>query len=204
MPYDDSDVKKMIRNQIDKKVSFSRRVQLSDSVKHLIHAILEVNVTNRLTTDHITKHPWMTSPSPPPSAATSAVDTLVHTNASTSPKQRQSTKSELPHSSVGHREPAHTGHGSLAVGVNEPKSKAAAGGTSAGMKTHTDLSVAATTGVDGLSHNNSARGGQEEAPKPLDKTKKTTQLNTITATDLDDSLSMLRELVFDDDRDEGW
>jgi len=44
MPYDDSDVKKMIKYQTERKVGFSRSKRISDDVKELIHCILEANV----------------------------------------------------------------------------------------------------------------------------------------------------------------
>ncbi len=42
MPYDDTNVKKMIRDQLEKKVTFSRTKQVSQEVKDLIGRILEV------------------------------------------------------------------------------------------------------------------------------------------------------------------
>jgi len=44
MPYDDSDVKKMIKYQTERKVGFSKSKRISDEVKELIHAILEAQV----------------------------------------------------------------------------------------------------------------------------------------------------------------
>jgi len=59
MPYDDSDVKRMIKYQTERKVGFSRSKRISDEVKDLIHCILEANVERRYTVEQITKHPWM-------------------------------------------------------------------------------------------------------------------------------------------------
>ena len=42
MPYDDSNVKKMIRDQLEKKVAFSKSKPVSKEVKDLIGHILEV------------------------------------------------------------------------------------------------------------------------------------------------------------------
>ena len=44
MPYDDSDVKKMIKYQTERKVGFSRSKRVSIEVKDLIHCILEAQV----------------------------------------------------------------------------------------------------------------------------------------------------------------
>jgi len=44
MPYDDSDVKKMIKYQTERKVGFSKSKRISDEVKDLIHCILEAQV----------------------------------------------------------------------------------------------------------------------------------------------------------------
>ena len=59
MPYDDSDVKKMIRYQLERKVGFSQRKKISDEVKHLIHSLLEANVDLRYTVSQIKKSPWL-------------------------------------------------------------------------------------------------------------------------------------------------
>jgi len=61
MPYDDSDVKKMIRYQTERKVAFSRSKRISDDVKNLIHCILEAHVERRYTVTQIMQHPWMLS-----------------------------------------------------------------------------------------------------------------------------------------------
>jgi len=63
MPYDDSDVKKMIKYQTERKVSFSRSKRISDEVKDLIHCILEAQVERRYTVLQITQHPWMVAAS---------------------------------------------------------------------------------------------------------------------------------------------
>ena len=59
MPYDDSDVKKMIKYQTERKVGFSKSKRISDEVKELIHCILEAQVDRRYTVTQITQHPWM-------------------------------------------------------------------------------------------------------------------------------------------------
>jgi hypothetical protein len=215
MPYDDSDVKKMIKHQIERKVGFSRRVRLSEDVMNLIHSILEARVDHRFTTDRISEHPWMTSPSPPPSAAVSSAGSPISMNASANNK-RQPVKSESPRTAPGKRDPTVSipARASVAVGADDSGRMGAAGvspGAEA-MVDHSLAAAAAAAAVDGLSHNNSARG-PEPVPRPLDKTKKTTQLNlllvnrTLTlmaTTDVDDSSSTLRALFEeDDDIDQG-
>ena len=49
MPYDDSDVKRMIKYQTERKVGFSRSKRISDEVKDLIHCILEAVSYTHLT-----------------------------------------------------------------------------------------------------------------------------------------------------------
>jgi len=71
MPYDDSDVKKMIKYQTERKVGFSRSKRINDEVKDLIHCILEAQVERRYTVDQITHHPWMQSGMFPPQRSSS-------------------------------------------------------------------------------------------------------------------------------------
>jgi len=59
MPYDDTDVKKMIKYQTERKVGFSRHKKLSTEVKDLIHGILEANTDRRFTISHILASVWM-------------------------------------------------------------------------------------------------------------------------------------------------
>ncbi|BFZ11994.1 hypothetical protein BsWGS_15035 [Bradybaena similaris] len=65
MPYDDSNVKKMIRDQLEKKVTFSKSKPISSEVKDLITRILEVNVKKRFTIAQMVSHPWMNPDAPP-------------------------------------------------------------------------------------------------------------------------------------------
>ena len=66
MPYDDSDVKKMIKYQTERKVGFSRHKKISPEVKELIHAILEARVDKRYTVDEIKQSVWMLTAASPP------------------------------------------------------------------------------------------------------------------------------------------
>jgi len=58
MPYDDSNIKKMIRYQTERKVGFSKSRPLSNDVKSLIHHMLEANVKNRYSTEDVIEHRW--------------------------------------------------------------------------------------------------------------------------------------------------
>ena len=62
MPYDDSNIKKMVREQLEKKVSFSRAKKVSKECQDLIHKILEVNSKKRLTVSSILGHVWLKEP----------------------------------------------------------------------------------------------------------------------------------------------
>jgi len=59
MPYDDSDVKKMIRYQIERKVGFSKSKKVSEEAKFLIHGILEAKVDRRYTIREINDSVWL-------------------------------------------------------------------------------------------------------------------------------------------------
>ena len=59
MPYDDSNIKKMIHDQLERKVAFSRSKIVSLEVKDLIRHILEVNVALRYNLTEIMAHPWL-------------------------------------------------------------------------------------------------------------------------------------------------
>jgi len=76
MPYDDKDVKKMIRYQTERKVSFSRHKKISAEVKELIHGILEANTDRRFSISDVCGSAWMTqtqdSATSPPTAAAAA------------------------------------------------------------------------------------------------------------------------------------
>ncbi len=59
MPYDDTNIKKMIKYQTERKVSFSRHKQLSQEVKDVIHMMLEAVIAHRATIPKIFESPWM-------------------------------------------------------------------------------------------------------------------------------------------------
>jgi len=59
MPFDDSNIKKMIKYQTEKKVGFSRSHKFSDEAKNLIHRMLECVVSARATSAQIQDHVWL-------------------------------------------------------------------------------------------------------------------------------------------------
>jgi len=62
MPFDDTDVKKMIRHQTERKVAFSsRHWRLSADVKQLVHGILEPRVDRRFSVDDVRQSAWMSA-----------------------------------------------------------------------------------------------------------------------------------------------
>ncbi|XP_033735334.1 testis-specific serine/threonine-protein kinase 1-like [Pecten maximus] len=61
MPYDDSNIKKMVSQQLEKKIGFSRHKKLSVDVKDLIIRLMEVNVKKRPNVVTIKDHPFVLS-----------------------------------------------------------------------------------------------------------------------------------------------
>ncbi|KAL4237519.1 protein serine/threonine kinase [Mactra antiquata] len=61
MPYDDSNIKKMVKDQTERKVGFSKSKKLTDECKTLIHAVLEAHKKRRATVAQIFAHPWLKS-----------------------------------------------------------------------------------------------------------------------------------------------
>lgn len=65
MPYDDSNIKKMIRYQTERKVGFSKTRPLSSEVKYLIHHMLEAKVMERFCIDQVLRSMWLEPVCPP-------------------------------------------------------------------------------------------------------------------------------------------
>jgi len=63
MPFDDSNMRKMLKAQVEKKIHFPSRVrsQISDLCKKLILRMLEVDITRRATVDQCLKSDWLTA-----------------------------------------------------------------------------------------------------------------------------------------------
>ena len=59
MPYDDSNIKRMVKDQIDRKVQFSKSKKISDECKSLVYKILEVNIKKRFTIGQMYEHIWL-------------------------------------------------------------------------------------------------------------------------------------------------
>lgn len=64
MPYDDSDIEKMIKLQIDGKKKFPLKCadRFEPLVRDLIFIMLEPDVTKRANIDKVLKHPWLKEP----------------------------------------------------------------------------------------------------------------------------------------------
>ena len=73
MPYDDSNVTKMVRAQQEKKVSFNQKISLTLEAKSLCHRMLEVDIKKRITVPGIYQHPWMKEHLPKLNAALTAL-----------------------------------------------------------------------------------------------------------------------------------
>ena len=61
MPYDDSNIKKMVKDQLERKVGFSKSKRVSEECKNLVYRVLEVNIKKRATIANMYDHPWLSS-----------------------------------------------------------------------------------------------------------------------------------------------
>ena len=61
MPFDDKDVKKMLKVQLEGRIKFPSKIQerLDPLLKDLICHMLEVDVTKRFNIDKVLKHMWL-------------------------------------------------------------------------------------------------------------------------------------------------
>ncbi|KAG8189818.1 hypothetical protein JTE90_026121 [Oedothorax gibbosus] len=59
MPFDDSNVRKLVQYQLKKKFKFPRGVELSAEVKILIKSMLEPDVTKRISVDRVENSAWL-------------------------------------------------------------------------------------------------------------------------------------------------
>ena len=59
MPYDDSNIKKMVKDQLERKAGFSKSKKISEECKNLVYRILEVNIKKRSTLQQMYDHAWM-------------------------------------------------------------------------------------------------------------------------------------------------
>ncbi|XP_067911614.1 testis-specific serine/threonine-protein kinase 1-like [Heterodontus francisci] len=61
MPYDDSNIKRMLRIQKEHRVDFPRSKVVPADCKELIYRMLHPDTTKRLTIDEVLEHPWLYS-----------------------------------------------------------------------------------------------------------------------------------------------
>lgn len=59
MPYDDSNIKKMLRIQKEHRINFPRSKHLTGECKDLIYRMLQPDVSRRLHIDEVLSHPWV-------------------------------------------------------------------------------------------------------------------------------------------------
>jgi len=59
MPFDDSNIRKLVRYQLEKKIHFSRYKPLSNECKQLILSLLEPDIKIRATMSQIKNHDWI-------------------------------------------------------------------------------------------------------------------------------------------------
>ncbi|XP_071484117.1 testis-specific serine/threonine-protein kinase 3-like [Diadema antillarum] len=59
MPFDDSNIKRMIKDQLDQRLCFTKKKEVSLLFKDAIFAILQPIADRRLKIDEIPLHPWM-------------------------------------------------------------------------------------------------------------------------------------------------
>lgn len=62
MPFDDSNINKMIQAQLSQKIPFSKKREFTDNFKALIFAILQPQPKRRLSIDDILRHGWVDQP----------------------------------------------------------------------------------------------------------------------------------------------
>ncbi|XP_010207284.2 testis-specific serine/threonine-protein kinase 2-like [Colius striatus] len=114
MPFDDSNIKEMVRAQKRHKIHFSKSKHLTKESKNLIYRLLHPSVSHRLGIDEVLEHPWLqapksTIPSPLPEAEEGECSQSL---AKRKPEHKQQAK---PHSaeegecsqSLGKRRPEH-------------------------------------------------------------------------------------------------
>ncbi|XP_044514834.1 testis-specific serine/threonine-protein kinase 1-like [Gracilinanus agilis] len=75
MPYDDSNIKKMLRIQKEHRVNFPRSKHLTGECKDLIYRMLQPDVNRRLHIDEILSHCWVQQIKPKAQALASAAPT---------------------------------------------------------------------------------------------------------------------------------
>ena len=59
MPYDDSNIRKMIKNQTERRVHFSRSKNINPQCKELVWSMLEANIGQRYNIAQVINHAWL-------------------------------------------------------------------------------------------------------------------------------------------------
>ncbi|KAK2167205.1 hypothetical protein LSH36_31g04036 [Paralvinella palmiformis] len=59
MPFDDTNIKRMIRHQTEKKIKFPKNVKVSEDCRELIHRMLDPSPKERATVEDIQKSEWL-------------------------------------------------------------------------------------------------------------------------------------------------
>ncbi|ESP02903.1 hypothetical protein LOTGIDRAFT_110662 [Lottia gigantea] len=93
MPFDDSNIKRMIRDQLERKVGFSKSKKVSPECKDLIYKILEVNVKKRYNIPSILHHQWLKDDSVKSSERIASFGCHSSTKSHTSSRQETSSGS---------------------------------------------------------------------------------------------------------------
>ncbi|ESO08082.1 hypothetical protein HELRODRAFT_110322 [Helobdella robusta] len=74
MPFDDSNVKKMIATQLERKVGFSKSKRISEDLQKLIHGMLQASIEKRYTIQDIKESAWLA----PTVARFNSIDTTAN------------------------------------------------------------------------------------------------------------------------------
>ncbi|XP_033112214.1 testis-specific serine/threonine-protein kinase 1-like [Anneissia japonica] len=122
MPYDDSNIKRMIKDQTEKKLGFSSKLKLSKESKELVLCILRSDVSRRYSILDIRQHTWM-------SPVTVQVPSIASTSGAVNCP---------PSSTLGHAMPTTSAQCGTA---DPPFSTAAYGGANIGLDSTTSESV---------------------------------------------------------------
>ena len=59
MPFDDTNIRKLVRYQLEKRIHFSRYKPLSNECKSLILSLLEPDLKIRMTISQLKNHDWI-------------------------------------------------------------------------------------------------------------------------------------------------
>lgn len=60
LPFDDSNLRSLLQ-QVHRRVNFPSKVKLPDSVKAVIHKMLQWNLAERITVEQLQQEPWLTN-----------------------------------------------------------------------------------------------------------------------------------------------